>query len=79
MRYALIGTLIALIGSVIGIIGFDYYYQYTQEQELENMIVSCMEQYGHYSEQLVSCLNDNTPSSIQNKQDRWEDLGIEVP
>ena len=43
------------------------------------MIVSCMEQYGHYSEQLVSCLNDNTPSSIQNKQDRWEDLGIEVP
>ena len=79
MRYALIGTLIALIGSVIGIIGFDYYYQYTQEQELENMIVSCMEQYGHYSEQLVSCLNDNTPSSIHNKQDRWEDLGIEVP
>lgn len=79
MRYVLIGTIIALIGSVIGIIGFDYYYQYTQEQELENMIVSCMEQYGHYSEQLVSCLNDNTPSSIQNKQDRWEDLGIEVP
>ena len=79
MRYVLIGTIIALIGSVIGIIGFDYYYQYAQEQELENMIVSCMEQYGHYSEQLVSCLNDNTPSSIQNKQDRWEDLGIEVP
>ena len=79
MRYVLIGTIIALIGSVIGIIGFDYYYQYTQEQELENMIVSCMEQYGHYSEQLVSCLNDNTPSSIQNKQDRWKDLGIEVP
>jgi hypothetical protein len=79
MRYVLIGTIIALIGSVIGIIGFDYYYQYTQEQELENMIASCMEQYGHYSEQLVSCLNDNTPSSIQNKQDRWEDLGIEVP
>ena len=79
MRYVLIGTIIALIGSVIGILGFDYYYQYTQEQELENMIVSCMEQYGHYSEQLVSCLNDNTPSSIQNKQDRWEDLGIEVP
>ena len=79
MRYVLIGTIIALIGSVIGIIGFDYYYQYTQEQELENMIVSCMEQYGHYSEQLLSCLNDNTPSSIQNKQDRWEDLGIEVP
>ena len=79
MRYVLIATIIALIGSVIGIIGFDYYYQYAQEQELENMIVSCMEQYGHYSEQLVSCLNDNTPSSIQNKQDRWEDLGIEVP
>ena len=79
MRYVLIGTIIALIGSVIGIIGFDYYYQYIQEQELENMIVSCMEQYGHYSEQLLSCLNDNTPSSIQNKQDRWEDLGIEVP
>jgi hypothetical protein len=79
MRYVLIGTIIALIGSVIGIIGFDYYYQYTQEQELENMIISCMEQYGHYSEQLVSCLNDNTQSSIQNKQDRWKDLGIEVP
>ena len=79
MRYVLIGTIIALIGSVIGIIGFDFYYQYNQEQELENMIVSCMEQYGHYSEQLLSCLNDNTPSSIQNKQDRWEDLGIEVP
>jgi hypothetical protein len=38
-----------------------------------------MEQYGHYSEKLVSCLNDNTPSSIQIKQDRWEDLGIETP
>ena len=79
MRYLLIGTIIALIGSIIGIIGFDYYYQYTQEQELENMIVSCMEQYGHYSEQLVSCLNDHTPNSIQIKQDRWEDLGIQVP
>ena len=79
MRYVLIGTIIALIGSLIGIIGFDYYYQYTQEQELENMIVSCMKQYGHYSDQLESCLNDNTQSSIQNKQDRWKDLGIEVP
>jgi hypothetical protein len=79
MRYVLIATIIALIGSTIGIIGFDYYYQYTQEQELENLIVSCMEQYGHYSEKLVSCLNDNTPSSIQITQDRWEDLGIETP
>jgi hypothetical protein len=79
MRYALIVTIIAFIGSTIGIIGFDYYYQYSQDQELENMIVSCMEQYGHYSEKLVSCLNDNTPSSIQNKQDGWKDLGIETP
>ena len=79
MRNTLIITIIVLIGTTIGIIGFDYYYQYTQERELESLIVSCMEQYGHYSDQLVSCLNDNTPSSIHNKQDRWEDLGIEVP
>ena len=45
---------------VIGTVGFEYYDQYTQERELEIMIISCMEQFGHYSDKLVNCLNDNS-------------------
>ena len=48
---------------VIGTVGFEYYNQYAQERELENMIVSCMEQFGHYSDELVNCLNDNSLSN----------------
>ena len=48
---------------VIGTVGFEYYNQYTQERELENLIVSCMEQFGHYSDKLVNCLNDNSLSN----------------
>ena len=53
--------MIALVSIVIGTVGFEYYNQYTQERELESLIVSCMEQFGHYSDKLVSCLNDNSP------------------
>lgn len=45
---------------VIGTLGIEYSNQYSQERELESLIVSCMEQYGHYSDQLVNCLNDDS-------------------
>jgi hypothetical protein len=61
MRFILIITMIALVSIVIGTVGFEYYNQYTQERELESLIVSCMERFGHYSDKLVSCLNDNSP------------------
>ena len=60
MRFILIISTIALVSIVIGTVGFEYYDQYSQERELESLIVSCMEQYGHYSDKLVNCLNDNS-------------------
>ena len=63
MRFILIIPIIALVSIVIGTVGFEYYNQYPQERELESMIVSCMEQFGHYSDKLVNCLNDNSLSN----------------
>ena len=60
MRFILIIPILALISIVIGTVGFEYHNQYSQEYELESLIVSCMEQYGHYSDKLVNCLNDNS-------------------
>jgi len=60
MKFILIIPIIALVSIVIGTVGFQYYDQYTQERELEIMIISCMEQFGHYSDKLVSCLNDHS-------------------
>ena len=60
MRFILIISTIALVSIVIGTVGFEYYDQYSQERELESLIVSCMEQYGHYSDKLVNCLNDDS-------------------
>ena len=60
MKFILIILIIALVSIVIGTVGFQYYDQYTQERELEIMIISCMEQFGHYSDKLVSCLNDHS-------------------
>ena len=60
MRFILIITIIILVSIVIGTIGFEYSHQYSQERELESLIISCMEQYGHYSDKLVNCLNDNS-------------------
>ena len=60
MKFILIIPIIALVSIVIGTVGFEYYDQYTQERELEIMIISCMEQFGHYSDKLVSCLNDHS-------------------
>ena len=60
MRFILIISTIALVSIVIGTVGFEYYDQYSQERELESLIVSCMEKYGHYSDKLVNCLNDNS-------------------
>ena len=60
MRFILIISTIALVSIVIGTVGFEYYDQYSQERELEILIVSCMEKYGHYSVKLVNCLNDNS-------------------
>mgnify|MGYP006124333249 FL=1 len=63
MRFILIIPIIALVSVVIGTMGFEYYNQYVQERELESLIVSCMEQYGHYSDKLVNCLNNNSLSN----------------
>ena len=63
MRIIFIIPIIALVSIVIGTVGFEYYNQYTQERELEGMIVSCMEQFGHYSDKLVNCLNDDSLST----------------
>ena len=60
MRFILIIPIIALVSIVIGTVGFEYYDQYSQERELESLIVSCMEKYGHYSDKLVNCLNDDS-------------------
>ena len=63
MRFILIISIIALVSIVIGTVGVEYYNQYSQERELEDLIVSCMEKYGHYSDQLVNCLNDDSLSN----------------
>ena len=60
MRFILIISTIALVSIVIGTVGVEYYNQYSQERELESLIVSCMEQYGHYSDKLVNCLNSDS-------------------
>ena len=60
MRFILIISIIALASIVIGTVGVEYYNQYSQERELESLIVSCMEQYGHYSDKLVNCLNNDS-------------------
>ena len=49
-----------MVSIVIGTVGFEYHNQYSQEYELESLIISCMEQYGHYSDKLVNCLNNNS-------------------
>ena len=57
MRFILIISLIALLSILIGTVAFQYSVEYSEERELENLIISCMEQFGHYSDELVSCLN----------------------
>ncbi len=57
MRFILIIPLIALLSILIGTVAFQYSVEYYEERELENLIISCMEQFGHYSDELVSCLN----------------------
>ncbi|MGB1690599.1 MAG: hypothetical protein ACPHC0_04130 [Nitrosopumilus sp.] len=57
MRFILIIPLIALLSILIGTVAFQYSVEYSEERELENLIISCMEQFGHYSDELVSCLN----------------------
>lgn len=59
MRFILIIPLFALLSIVIGTVAFQYSMEYFEERELENLIISCMEQFGHYSDELVSCLNKN--------------------
>ena len=63
MRFILIIPIIAFVSIVIGTIGFEYYNQYAQEHELESLIISCMNQFGHYSDKLVNCLNDDPLSN----------------
>ena len=60
MRFILFISIIAFASIVIGTVGVEYYNQYSQERELESLIVSCMEQYGHYSDKLVNCLNSDS-------------------
>jgi len=60
MRINIIILIIALLSILIGTVGFDYFVAFNQERELENLIISCMEKYGHYSDKLVNCLNDDS-------------------
>ena len=57
MRINIIILIIALLSILIGTVGFDYFVAFNQERKLENVIISCMERHGHYSDELVSCLN----------------------
>ena len=57
MRIILIIPIIALLSIVVGTVGFEYYIEYIEKQELERLLISCMEQFGHYSDDLISCLN----------------------
>ena len=70
MKFILIFPIIALVSIIIGTVGFEYYNQYTQEREIESLIVSCMEQFGHYSDKLVNCLSEDyriiLPGSLSN-------------
>ena len=59
MRFILIIPLIAMLSIVVGTIAFEYSIEYSEERELENLIISCMKQFGHYSDELVSCLNND--------------------
>jgi len=59
MRFILIILLVATLSIVIGTMAFQYSMEYFEERELENLIISCMEKFGHYSDKLVSCLNGN--------------------
>jgi len=59
MRFILIIPLIALLSIVVGTVTFEYSIEYSEERELENLIISCMKQFGHYSDELVSCLNND--------------------
>ena len=59
MRFILIIPLIALLSIVVGTMAFEYSIEYSEERELENLIISCMKQFGHYSDELVSCLNND--------------------
>ena len=63
MRYVVIIPIIALVGVVVGTVGFDYFNEYVEERDIENLIVSCMKQYGHNSDELVNCLNNNSFSN----------------
>ena len=63
MRYVVIIPIIALVGVVVGTVGFDYFNEYVEERDIENFIVSCMKQYGHNSGELVNCLNNNSFSN----------------
>ena len=63
MRYVVIIPIIALVGVVAGTVGFDYFNEYVEERDMENFVVSCMKQYGHNSDELVNCLNNNSFSN----------------
>ena len=54
MHNVVIIAIIALVSIVIGTMGFDYFNEYVEKRDLENFIVSCMEQYGHDSDKLVN-------------------------
>lgn len=44
---------------VLGTIGFDSYNEYREKRDLNNSIVSCIEQYEEERRELTDCLNDD--------------------
>ena len=44
---------------VLGTVGFDSYNEYREKRDLNNSIVSCMEQYTEQNNELIDYLNDD--------------------
>jgi len=63
MKPILTIAIVILAVLVVGTVGFDSYNEYREKRDLNNFIVSCMEQFGEEDVELIDCLNGN-PSPI---------------
>ena len=52
-------TVVIIATFVLGTVGFDSYDEYREKWDLNNSIVSCMEQYGKQTNQWADCINDD--------------------
>ena len=61
MKYFILILFIVFVSIIVGTISSDYFIKYNQEYELENFIISCMQKFGHYNDELLTCLNRDFP------------------